>query len=302
MFIDKGKLYVIDTEQNEDTMLEKLAGYFNQEELADPFLKWSLDPTAKNLYYRHGHEIVASFLMYQFVLYPLVAPFLNRVIFGKHYTEKDEADKVNFDIHTVSMIQSIVSCYLIWPLLWIPFGYNVITYYNSYASMVSSVSIGYFLWDLYVCLKYYRLFGIGFLFHAVAALSVIGITLRPVCQAWVGRFLSFEASTPFVNINWYIIQVSRGSTKPVVPTWLNVLNGLLLISVFFFVRLVWGFIAISILTYEMYQIWDQIPLYISAIILGINISLDFLNIHWFSKMIKIAKKMANGSKRVSKID
>ncbi|CAH00642.1 Tda4p [Kluyveromyces lactis] len=283
-------------------MLEKLSSYFTGPELSDPLLSWSFDPSSENLYYRHLHEALISFVVYQFILYPFVVPKLNEWFFKEHYTERDEPDKINFDIHTVSMIQSVVSLYLIWPLLWIPFGFNVATYYNSYASMVSAVSIGYFMWDLYICLRYFKLFGIGFLFHAVAAFAVLTITLHPVCQAWIGRFLSFEASTPFVNINWYIIQLSRGSSKQVVPTWFNVLNGFLLISVFFFVRLVWGFVAVAILIYEMWQVWDQIPLYMTAVILGINVSLDFLNIHWFSKMLKIAKKMANGSKRVSKID
>ncbi|CDO93754.1 unnamed protein product [Kluyveromyces dobzhanskii CBS 2104] len=283
-------------------MFEKLASFFDGPELSDPLLRWSFDPLSENLYYRHLHEALVSFVVYQFILYPIVAPKLNQWLFQKHYTEKNEADKANFDIHTVSMIQSVVSLYLIWPLLRIPFGSNVVTYYNSYASMVSAVSIGYFMWDLYICLRYFKLFGFGFLFHAIAAMSVLIATLSPMCQAWIGRFLSFEASTPFVNINWYIIQLSRGSSKPVVPVWFNVLNGVLLISVFFFVRLVWGFIAVSILIYEMWQVWDQIPLYMSFIILGVNVSLDFLNIHWFSKMLNIAKKMASGSKGVSKLD
>lgn len=270
--------------------------------LVDPLLKWSFDIESENLYLRHAHEAVISFFLYQFVLYPVIAPWLNRVLLGKHYEDKSQVEKINFDIHTVSMFQSVVSIFLIWPLLWLPFGMNLVTYYNSYASFVSAITAGYFLWDIYVCLKYYKLFGVGFLFHAVAALCIIGLTLRPVCQAWVGRFLLFEASTPFVNINWYITQLARGSTRPVVPTWFNVLNGILLILVFFLVRLVWGFIAVGILIKEMLEVWDEIPLYVSSVILGINISLDLLNIHWFSKMLRIAKKMANGSKRVAKRD
>lgn len=282
--------------------MDKFWDFFSGKEVEDPLLAWSFNVTSENLFVRHGHEILVSFVVYQFILYPFVAPFLNKLLFKEHYTGKDAVDRVNFDIHTVSMFQSIASIYFMWPLLWLPFGFNVATYYNSYASFLSAISVGYFIWDLLICLRYFKLFGVGFLFHAVAALTMIGLTLRPVCQAWIGKFLLFEASTPFVNINWYITQLARGSSKPVVPLWFNVLNGVLLISVFFLVRLVWGFIAVAILIHEMWQVWDQIPLYVSAIILGINVSLDILNVHWFSKMLRIAKKMANGSKRVAKRD
>lgn len=262
----------------------------------DPLLKLSLFRHSDNLYLVHLHEIVLSFVFYQFILYPIIAPWLNKLFFGKHYTElESRKTKLNFDIHTVSMFQCILSLVLVYPILFTPLSLNIATYYDPYSSLVSSLTMGYFMWDLCVCLRHFSLFGVGFLGHACASLFVFYSTLRPFCQSWVGKFLIFEASTPFVNINWYISQLSRTSSKPVVPAWFNVLNGILLIGVFFLVRIVWGFTAILLLLREMWKVWDQVPQWLLLSIIGINILLDSLNVFWLSKMIKIAKKLASGN-------
>ncbi|KAH3902482.1 Tda4p SCDLUD_000059 [Saccharomycodes ludwigii] len=274
-----------------------------QTPLSDPFLKFSpFKNLTDSLYLIHLHEIVGSFIFYQFILYQWLAPNFNKFFFRKAYTKiEDKKLKVNFDIHVVSMVQCLISIYLVLPpAITQPFGLNINSYTDSYNSMVSSVSVGYFLWDLCVCVQHFNLFGLQFLCHCLASLFVFFSTLRPFCQSWVCKFLIFEASTPFVNINWFISVLVKQNGNIKIPTWFNVLNGISLILVFFLVRIVWGFTAISVLAYQAYKIWDEVPHGLMSIILMINFLLDFLNIFWLSKMLKIAKKMLGGNETTAR--
>lgn len=267
---------------------------------SDPFLKFSFYPNSDNLYLLHLHEIIGSFVFYQ-VVNAYVAPWLNRLIFKEHYTSIDDKKvKINFDIHTVSNIQCLVSFYTIAPILLLPVGLNIVTYHDEVSSMVSAFSMGYFLWDLFICVRYFKLYGFEFLAHALGSLYVFTISLRPFCQPWVAKFLIFEASTPFVNTNFFIAQLSRGAAKPVVPMWVNAINGLLLLVVFFTVRIVWGFTAVGILIRQMWKVRSQLPMTQSVFILTLNAAMNTLNLFWFKKMLKLARKMLKGPSKVSK--
>lgn len=266
----------------------------------DPLIGLSLFPESENLYLKHLHEIVGSFFFYV-IVYLYVAPCLNALIFGKHYTSiGDKIVKRNFDIHTVSHIQCIVTMFAIVPVICTPLNLNVVTYRDDRCAMSAALTVGYFLWDLGICLLHYELYGFEFLAHCLSSLYVIGLGLKPFCLGWAGKFLLFEASTPFVNNNWFITQLSRGASKPPVPFWFNVLNGLLLMGVFFTVRILWGFSAIVLLMQQMWKVRDQLPKLQTFILLSLNLTLNILNLFWFSKMVKIAKKMAKGSDKVTK--
>lgn len=245
-----------------------------------------------NLYKAHGHEIVASVVFYHIIM--ALCPWMATKLFGKNYTALSTKDRKNFDIHIVAFIQCLISIAAIAPLYQDKFlQENPILGYHPYAAFVSSITIGYFIWDLFVCLQYYSLFGMGFLVHAVAALFVFASTLRPFCLDWVCGFLAFELSSPFVNINWFLTKLPADFA----PAWFTVVNGLTLIVVFFLVRIVWGFYAIYAVTLEFIKFKDQLPLWLVAIIIFLNFSLDLLNVMWFQKMIKIAVKKFNQSKQ-----
>lgn len=266
----------------------------------DPLLKYSWFPDSESLYLSHLHEIVYSFLFYQVVFF-YVAPRINSLLFGSHYTGlKNKKAKIDFDVHTVSMFQCVVSFAVIYPILFLSVNLDVVDYYDHACSLAAAVSAGYFIWDLTVCLKYFSLYGIEFTAHACVSLYVMLVTLLPLCQTWIGKFLLFEASTPFVNINWYIIQLTSEkdrAKKVQVPLILNIINGLCLMTVFFSVRIVWGNIANIFLFKNMWNARDRVPVIRSVIMVTLNFILNTLNLIWFSKMIKIAKKLAAKSKK-----
>ena len=264
----------------------------------DPLLKYSWFPNSDILYLSHLHEIIYSFIFYSILFY-YIAPILNSIVFGKCYNSIQKRKlKLDFDIHTVSMVQAFVSLYILYPSLYIPITSGSLqTYYDDLSSMISSLSAGYFIWDLYICKRYFDIYGFEFLAHAISSLYVALISLRPLCQVWIGKFLLFEASTPFVNINWYIIQLNSSSNgKFRIPLLFNALNGICLLVVFFVVRLVWGNIANVIFFKQMWNVRHSLPMVRSIILIFLNFTLNILNFVWFGKMIKIARKIATKSK------
>jgi hypothetical protein len=54
--------------------------------------------------------------------------------------------------------------------------------YSGGEGLVQSFAAGYFVWDLYVCVRYYSLFGFGMLAHAVTSQAVYsgGFVSRPI--------------------------------------------------------------------------------------------------------------------------
>ncbi|KAI5955812.1 hypothetical protein KGF54_001314 [Candida jiufengensis] len=280
--------------------------------ILDPFEKYRPFPeNPKNLFEAHWHEIIGSVIFY-FTIQQLSKP-ISKYFFGKHYINLKPNTKINFDVHITSMVQCFISIGLLIPHFNNPHFQNRLNDpINSllgstpFGTLLASLTAGYFIWDLFICLKYYKLFGIGFLLHAIAALYAMGCAFIPYCQPWGAAFLSFELSTPFVNLNWFASHLPVGTFSDK----FIIINGLLLMIVFFFVRIIWGIYAVIQMGNDMLYSLDQINLFIPFSILLMNFGLNLLNIYWFYKMVKIAMKKANGnktktvssSKQTSKVD
>jgi hypothetical protein len=144
----------------------------------------------------HVHEIFLGFLGYHFILYVL-SPTISRLVCPKTYQGFNKRTQLNWDIHWVSMIQSLFICVA---ALWVVFkdeqrhamdwrgrlwGYTPAT------GMVQGFAAGYFLWDLQVSTQYISIAGVSSLIHAIGALAVtcIGFVSR-------GNRLSLAMSHP----------------------------------------------------------------------------------------------------------
>jgi TLC domain len=44
--------------------------------------------------------------------------------------------------------------------------------YTGGTALIQAFATGYFVWDLYICIRYFKLFGPGMLAHAISALNV----------------------------------------------------------------------------------------------------------------------------------
>ncbi|XBW35245.1 hypothetical protein QEN19_000809 [Hanseniaspora menglaensis] len=294
--------------------------FVNETGLKDPFLFFSFYPSDQNLYLRHLHEIVGSFLgyciLYQYCSGPILDAFISLFFRGSKrsrqlkkwelikYSQKSKEKQLylNFKIHVVTMVQCIISILLVIPTLNLKFGMNILTFQDDFVSMISAITIGYFLWDLYVCIRWYSLFQFEFLMHAICSLFVFISSLAPYYQNYVSKFLLFELSSPFVNLNWLFSTLIK-EFECDIPMVLNALNGIALIIVFFLVRIVWGWSCIIIMGYNIVSkkvfLDPKFPAFIMFATFLINMALNTLNCIWLSKMVRIAMKMAGLGKNSS---
>lgn len=242
----------------------------------------------------HIEEVILSALFYQFVY--IVSSYVSPHV-CQGYRTLSRRTQVNFDIHVASQVQAILIVALSYPL----FSDAVLQAdrvygYTPYAGFVTAMAMGYFIWDVYVCVRFYSMFGFGFALHGFAAAFVFLQSMRPLLIPYSPHFLLFEASTPFLNVNWFASHLPEGT----IPFWIQKINGLFLLATFFSIRIIWGFYQASNIVKDLffgYAAFDRVhPLWSAIGVCAANLSLDVLNIYWFYKMLRLAKRaLASGS-------
>lgn len=128
----------------------------------------------------HIHEVFLAFAFYQFI-HSCLSPWLSRILFPQSYPKLNARTKLNWDIHVVSLVQSVLICAA---ALWVMFvdeerwsmspGERVFGYTGA-CGLIQAFAVGYFVYDLIVSVVHVRIFGIGLLFHAVSALWVFSL-------------------------------------------------------------------------------------------------------------------------------
>lgn len=230
----------------------------------------------------HASEIV--FFAGFYTLIYLLTPAISTLFYDGYHKLNGKA-RHGFDTHVVSSVNALVMCGLSLPL----YGdksLDKLDSYTPYAGFVIASCVGYFLWDFIITLKYLKYNGLGFLFHALAALYVFCEGLRPFMLNVAAPFIWFEASTPFVNINWFGTYVP-GLIGPKV----RMVNGLLLLLVFFIFRIVSGpYHGYFFVRDIVFYLPPGIPYTTAVGVLSSYVVLVSLNFIWFQKMLKIAKK------------
>ncbi|KAJ5678722.1 hypothetical protein N7462_006966 [Penicillium macrosclerotiorum] len=187
----------------------------------------------------HIHEVIGAFIFYQFI-HSVISPWLSPILFPRSYPALSARTKLNWDIHVVSLIQSVLINVL---ALWVMFvdkerssmssGERVFGYTGG-CGLIQALAVGYFIYDLIVSAVHLQMFGIGMLFHAVSALWVFSLGFRPFLNYYAPVFILYELSSPFLNIHWFLDKVNMTGSR---AQWYN---GMALLSVFFCCRLVWG--------------------------------------------------------------
>ena len=128
----------------------------------------------------HVHEVLIAFLFYNFVD-TYASPIISAWLFPSQYPKFSPDRRKNWDVHVVSLVQSIVINTL---TLYVMFAdeerknmdwQQRVWGYTGAAGLVQGFATGYFLWDLIITLRYIDIFGIGMLAHAFSALVVFAL-------------------------------------------------------------------------------------------------------------------------------
>ncbi|KAG4305592.1 hypothetical protein PORY_001148 [Pneumocystis oryctolagi] len=183
---------------------------------------------------KHFHVVLGALLFYQFLF--IISPFISKKAF-KSYLTLSKTTRIKWDVHFVSMFQSILISYLVLKCKNDELKQDRLFGYSAYRGDIHSLACGYFLWDTIISFRYISLFGIAFYLHGLAALSVFLFSYKPFLMYYGTSFLAFEFSTPFLNMHWFFdkLQMTGGLYQ--------LINGIILLIVFFFVRIVWGLYA-----------------------------------------------------------
>ncbi|KAG0280389.1 hypothetical protein BGZ95_010302 [Linnemannia exigua] len=202
------------------------------------------------------------------------------ILFPATYPKLQGSKKLNWDVHVVSTVHAIVIVTLAAPLLWNEnLTQNKIFGYEYYAGQVYAVCCGYFLWDTIHSIRHVKDFGIGFVLHGICSFSVFIFSFRPFLQYFGGSCLMFELSTPFLNIHWFMDKT--GLTGSIYQK----VNGIILLTVFFCARIVFGFYTSYLALISVLPVIDLVPMHLRIIYASANIALNSLNVFWFYKMV-----------------
>ncbi|KAI1630989.1 TLC domain-containing protein [Biscogniauxia mediterranea] len=282
----------------------------------------------------HIHEIVIIAAFYQFI-HSVVSPVLSKRLFPIQYTALSRSKRLSWDVHVVSLVQSTTINIL---ALWVMFNDDErknmdwqerIWGYTGGSAMIQALAAGYFLWDLIITASNVSVFGLGMLAHAISALLVYSFGFRPFVNYYSCNFILWELSSPFLNIHWFFDKLGMTGSRA------QLYNGLMLIATFFSCRLVWGtyqsvlvardvwsglnykpitsatmpaeqlvnatFPAQYTQTMEFVSESTSIPLWLAAIYIGSNLTLNSLNFYWFFKMIDAVRKRFNPKEKEHEI-
>ncbi|KAG0024367.1 hypothetical protein BGZ81_007738 [Podila clonocystis] len=221
-----------------------------------------------------------------------LSQLVSTALFPETYPKLMGTKRLNWDVHVVSTVHAITIVILATPLLWNEtLLQDKIFGYDFHAGQVYAVACGYFLWDTLHSIRHVKDFGIGFVFHGFCSFSVFIYSFKPFLQYYGSVFLMFELSTPFLNIHWFMDKLGMtGSAYQLV-------NGIVLLSVFFSARIVFG-LYMSYHTYlSVMPVIAQVPWHLIIIYSAANVVLNSLNLFWFYKMIESLMKRFKPSKK-----
>lgn len=118
--------------------------------------------------------------------------------------------RISWAHHSVAFVNAVITAYLavqevvrIWDR---PLNVGTHNYYPEVARLLS-VGVGYFIWDVLICLKHYSIYSPAFLLHGIMALIALVISFRPYMMNLVPYYMLVEISTIFLHTNWFIIKV-----------------------------------------------------------------------------------------------
>ncbi|KAM0796690.1 TLC domain-containing protein [Usnea florida] len=271
----------------------------------------------------HIHELLCATLVYH-VICRYISPYLSSKLFPRTYPALNARTKLNWDVHVVSLAQSLIINTLALWVMWTDEERGRMEWdqrvwgYTGASGMIQGFAAGYFLWDLITCVGNVAVFGWGLLAHAVAALVVFSLGFRPFVNFYGPTFILYELSSPFLNFHWFFDKLHMTGSR---PQWYN---GMFLLSSFFCCRLLWG-------TYQSIRVYQDVwaalhydpltrssravfepevgsaeimrfagdcpmPAWLAIVYMSSNIVLNTLNFYWFSKMIETIRKRFSESK------
>ncbi|CAI9096924.1 OLC1v1033188C2 [Oldenlandia corymbosa var. corymbosa] len=212
-------------------------------------------------------------------------------VYFKSYSKLSNPQKIEWNNRVISTFHAIfitlMSLYLVfWSEL---FSDGPPTNFIFRRSMLSSfalgVSVGYFISDLAMIIWFYpSLGGMEYVVHhLLSMISVMYSLLTGEGQLYTFGVLISEATTPAINLRWYLDTAGMKNSKS------YIINGVVMFCS-------WLVARILLFVYLFYHIWahydkvKQLQPFGHFLILAVPSVLAIMNSIWFSKIVKGLKK------------
>ncbi|XP_070563573.1 TLC domain-containing protein 4-B-like [Ptychodera flava] len=249
--------------------------------------------------YLHAHyiPIMALSFVVTVVSYYIVTPMLSRKYCQKYVT-LSSTERADWNSRSYSTINSLlVSAFCIYDLVWNrDLQANPIWSSNAWATNIAcSIMAGYMLADMiFVVTDFTFQEAVAFsIHHAVVVLGVAYTVLLGVLPYFTAYRLLAELSNPFINTWVFIVTSGYPKNHPSA-----VATGIAMTFAFFLCRIaampVYYFMVYTTLgTPEFFRLtWD-----VRLTWLVVSVTLDCLNILWFTKLMRGATKQLTEMKK-----
>ncbi|XP_078574304.1 TLC domain-containing protein 4-B-like isoform X2 [Branchiostoma floridae x Branchiostoma japonicum] len=233
--------------------------------------------------------VAASFAFFLgFFLY--VSPWLSRRLSAR-YRDLPYQKQLDWDTRTTSTLHALVvgpwSLYIL--LVDTALSEDPVWNESVAAKSCIAVTVGYTITDVFALTVYFRYIGdMAFLLHHFGTLYAFIYVLSYGTLPYFAVFRLFcELSTPFVNNRWFLDALNHPRMSKAF-----VGNGLLMTGSFFLVRIA----VMPIYWYKVYTVIGTEPYHrlgfgAQFCWISVCIVLDVLNVVWFRKMLRGARKV-----------
>ncbi|KAG7087439.1 hypothetical protein E1B28_013405 [Marasmius oreades] len=250
----------------------------------------------------HLPTLINWFIIFNFVQL-VISPIISSLVSTTYPTIKNKQKwhmHIISQVHVLAVLPLVLRCLSAEPL-----ANDKLYGWDDRFGTLNAIAAAYFLWD--TLNELILADNLGFVLHGFACLVIYTFTFSPFLCYFATRCLLWESSTFFLNNHWFVLPGSTlltqteekggrflDKTKQAGST-LQLVNGILLIAVFFCVRIVHGL-------WTSYNFWRTImgadlpfALYI-AYCTG-NLLLNGLNLMWFRKMIRVLQRRFNNPQK-----
>lgn len=189
--------------------------------------------------------------------------------------------RISWAHHIVAFVNAIISSYMalhyIFKIQQDDFRSGFHDYYPEIARILS-VSVGYFLWDVQICLKYYSMYGAAFALHGIMALVALIISFKPYMMNLISYYMLVEISTIFLHTNWFLIKLGYKQT-----IYFKISHGCLL-TAYFIIRIVLAPYFVYETIRQTIDPANNTAIWAKTIYCGNVVMLALLSQFWFWKM------------------
>lgn len=244
-------------------------------------------------YYYTSAISCASFLIF----YKYISPYLSIKIFPGYVNlplskQIEWATRFNSSMHAI--LVSILCMYCL--LYEHAISQDPIWGESNLVRTTCAIVVGYMLSDVIIVLWHYKRLGDWFfLFHHAASIYAFYFAMTYAGLLWFANVrLIAEFSTPFVNKRWFYDVLKYNKSSP--PF---ILNGFLMTSMFFVVRVV----SIPFYWMKVYGIYgseksDSLGV-LWYVLISSCVILDVINVYWFYRISQGAVKLITHNGRIN---